>query len=168
MRRREFLGTALVASSIARAAPLRKPSVVVLLAGRWRAQSLPVKQGVQFDRCYTADPQSGPAQAALITGRFPHSVRLPPDQPSIAEPLKQYGYATALIGNWFSENNSTADAAIDFLRQNKQKPFCLLFAWDGDLGPLLRARSSLVRTSNARCPTFTRSSVATTTRPCFG
>jgi arylsulfatase A-like enzyme len=99
------------------AAPARKPNVVFILAGGWRAQPLDdlrlpnlevlAKQGVQFERLYSCYPQAAPARAALVTGRFPSvcgvprdGVRLPIDQPSIADQLKRAGYRTGYIGEW--------------------------------------------------------------------
>jgi arylsulfatase A-like enzyme len=98
-------------------APARKPNIVFVLAGGWRGLSLDdlrlpnldalAKQGMQFERLYTCYPQATPSRAALITGRFPHAcgvprdgVRLPLDQPSIAELLKRAGYRTGYIGEW--------------------------------------------------------------------
>ncbi len=150
--RREFLMTAAV---LARAAPTRKPNLVFMLARQWQAASLPpnlarlARQGIQFERCYTACPSSGPAQAALISGRFPHAcgvtrdnVRLPPDQPSIAEQLNQAGYKSAFIGDWFSDGAAQPDLAIDLLKQNKQGPSCLMLALgaplDANVGRIMR------------------------------
>jgi arylsulfatase A-like enzyme len=118
--RREFLKCAGVlagARLVGSAAPIRKPNVLFVLAGGWRAQPLDhlrlpnletlAKQGVQFERLYSCYPRAAPARAALITGRFPYvsgvprdGVRLPIDQPSIAEQLKRAGYRTGYIGEW--------------------------------------------------------------------
>ena len=118
--RREFLKSAgaFAGAQIAgSAAPARKPNIVFVLAGGWRGLSLDdlrlpnlaalAKQGMQFERLYTCYPLAAPSRAALITGRFPHAcgvphdgVRLPLDQPSIAEQLKRAGYRTGYIGEW--------------------------------------------------------------------
>jgi len=99
------------------AQPAQKPNVVFVLAGGWRGTPLDdlhlpniaalARQGVNFERLYTCYPSEAPAHAALITGRFPHAcgvprdgVRLPLDQPSIAEQLKRAGYRTGYIGEW--------------------------------------------------------------------
>jgi arylsulfatase A-like enzyme len=98
-------------------APARQPNVLFILAGGWRAQpldDLPVpnlqalaKQGATFERLYTCYPLATPSRGTLITGRFPYAcgvsrdgVRLPIDQPSIAEQLKRAGYRTGYIGEW--------------------------------------------------------------------
>jgi arylsulfatase A-like enzyme len=118
--RREFLksvGAYAGARMAGSAAPARKPNIIFVLAGGWRGLSLDdlrlpnlealAKEGVQFERLYTCYPLAAPSRAALITGRFPHAcgvprdgVRLPLDQPSIAEQLKRAGYRTGYIGEW--------------------------------------------------------------------
>jgi len=123
--RREFLKSAgafagaRIASS---AAPARKPNVLFILAGGWRAQPLDdlrlpnlealAKQAVQFERLYSCYPLATPARAALVTGRFPSvsgvprdGVRLPIDQPSIAEQLRRAGYRTGYIGEWLLDGS---------------------------------------------------------------
>jgi len=120
LSRREFLksvGAYTGARMAGSAAPARKPNIVFVLAGGWRGLSLDdlrvpnlealAKQSMQFERLYTCYPLAAPSRAALITGRFPHAcgvpsdgVRLPLDQPSIAEQLKRAGYRTGYIGEW--------------------------------------------------------------------
>ncbi len=119
LNRRDLLKStaALATARLATSAPARKPNVLFVLAGGWRAQSLDdlrlpnlqaiAKQGVIFERLYTCYPQSTPARAALITGRYPFAcgVRsdiapLPVDQPSIAQQLRSAGYRTGFIGEW--------------------------------------------------------------------
>ena len=142
LHRRDFLkASTVLATGFARAAP-RNPNLLVILADRYSAQTLApslqrlAKQGVRFERCYTANPLNSPAQAALITGRFPHAcgvttnnVRLPRDQSPIATQLNQAGYKTAFIGNWFSDS-APQDSPLDFLKLNKANRFCLLLAMD--------------------------------------
>jgi len=80
----------------------------------------------------------------LITGRYPYAsgvtrdyVRLPLDQPSIAELLKVAGYETGFIGQWLldgarapeGEPDHQTGLAIDFVKQKRQNPFCLFLAW---------------------------------------
>jgi arylsulfatase A-like enzyme len=108
--RREFLKAAggFAAIGTLSAAP-RKPNLLFVLASRWRAPNLVqlARQGVQFQRAYTASPLDSPARATLLTGRFPfacgvprNDVRLPLDQPSMAQQLKSAGYHTGFIGEW--------------------------------------------------------------------
>ena len=119
LNRRDLLKSAgaIGAASIASPAPPRKPNVIFVLAGGWRALPLDdwrapnlqafAKQGLFFERLYTCCPLASPARAALITGKFPRAcgvprndVRLPLDQPSIADPFQRAGYRTGYIGEW--------------------------------------------------------------------
>ena len=175
--RREFLKSASAfAGAQLAAAPGPQPNLLFVLAGGWRAQSLDemrltnlealAKQGVQFERFYTCNPSPGPARAALLTGRFPYAagvprdgVRLPLDQPSIAEQLKRAGYRTGYIGEWrldgaqepgfvpagprrhgfdywaafnrgqASEPGLQTTLAVDFVKPPGSQPFCLFLAW---------------------------------------
>ena len=121
MLRRTFLQTAAVGAGWLTAAPERKPNLVLVVSDQWRGQELPgdgsylrapalrrlMEEGVSFSRAYTACPQSGPARAALLSGRFPHAcgvpennIQLPLDQPTLSLALQQAGYKTAFIGKW--------------------------------------------------------------------
>ncbi len=95
--------------------PKNNPAERAFCANGWRADpdfqtpnlELLAKQGARFDRLYAVCPAGGPSRAALITGRYPYAsgvtrddVRLPVDQPSIAEQLKGAGYETGFIGQW--------------------------------------------------------------------
>jgi len=68
------------------------------------------EQGIKFTSFY-AQPVCGPSRAALMTGCYPIRVAEPsnkkqqhtvlhPNEVTIAEVLKDAGYATALIGKW--------------------------------------------------------------------
>ncbi|WP_013630511.1 sulfatase-like hydrolase/transferase [Rubinisphaera brasiliensis] len=72
------------------------------------------KESVQFTQAYSASCVCAPARAALLTGRYPHRTgvvtlnlnkypmltRLHRDEVTIADILKEAGYATGLIGKW--------------------------------------------------------------------
>jgi beta-glucosidase len=70
------------------------------------------EQGARFTQFYTGNSVCSPSRAALLTGRYsiragfegvfwPHSADgLDPSEVTIAEVLKDQGYATALIGKW--------------------------------------------------------------------
>jgi arylsulfatase A-like enzyme len=66
------------------------------------------KSGTKFDRFYTAAVVCAPSRAALMTGRYSihngvtgnGSYDLPSGEVTIAEALKQHGYATGLFGKW--------------------------------------------------------------------
>ena len=69
------------------------------------------KQGTRFTQFYAAAPICSPSRAGLLTGKPPHaagvpgnvfpgSEGMPASEITIAEVLKQAGYATAHIGKW--------------------------------------------------------------------
>lgn len=72
------------------------------------------KEGTKFTQFYSASPVCSPSRAALLTGKSPDKCGLasnassqkggkeglPPEEVTIAEYLKEKGYATALIGKW--------------------------------------------------------------------
>lgn len=70
------------------------------------------REGVRFTDFYAAAPICSPSRAALLTGCYPprtgvtkvlfpsEDIGLSPDYATIAEVLKQQGYATACIGKW--------------------------------------------------------------------
>ncbi|HEX4593341.1 MAG TPA: sulfatase-like hydrolase/transferase [Bryobacteraceae bacterium] len=123
---------------IGSAAPARRPNVVFILAGGWRALPLDdvrlpnietlAKRGVHFERLYTCCPSAAPSRAALITGRFPYAAV---DQPSLAEPLKRAGYRAGFAdaGLAPADPDQQTDLAIDFIKQGGAKPFYLFLAW---------------------------------------
>lgn len=114
-RRRFLQGTAGAALGLA-AAPASGPNVLIVLADQWRAGDKDLKtpnlnklarEGLQFDRAYSAYPSCTPSRAALLTGRFPHSISVMKDDAAlpatvavIASVLKQRGYRTGYIGQW--------------------------------------------------------------------
>jgi arylsulfatase A len=69
-------------------------------------------EGMRFTDFYSASPVCTPSRAALLTGCYPQRVSLPnvlfpqsrtglnPDEVTIAEMLKEQGYATACYGKW--------------------------------------------------------------------
>jgi arylsulfatase A-like enzyme len=65
-------------------------------------------EGARFTSFYVAAPICAPSRAALMTGRWPPRVGIPWNPPTrlhgdevvIAEPLRDRGYATAMLGKW--------------------------------------------------------------------
>ena len=65
------------------------------------------KDGVNWDRCYAAQPVCTPNRSAIITGRFPHEtgmyqndLMLPPSERCIAQEFTDAGYNCHYIGKW--------------------------------------------------------------------
>lgn len=118
--RRAFLGTA--AGAAVSPAQSRTPNLLLIYAddlgwgdvgfnGRstWNTPHLDrlASQGTVFTRWYSAAVVCAPSRAALLTGRYTihcgvsrNSDDLPPTEITIAEAVRQRGYATALVGKW--------------------------------------------------------------------
>jgi arylsulfatase A-like enzyme len=125
LSRRAFVES--VAAASLRAAPPRRPNVLLLVADQWRGQALPsagdrdliapnlarlARDGVDFRRAYTSYPVCCPSRAAMLTGRYPHEVgvtrnhtQLPLSAPTMSETLKRAGYRTGYIGKWHLDGN---------------------------------------------------------------
>ena len=65
------------------------------------------KDGIRFDRAYTACPVCGPARSALFTGTYPHTnsswannIPLGANIKTIGQRLRDSGMHTAYIGKW--------------------------------------------------------------------
>lgn len=106
---------------------MRKPNIVLILvddmgygdfslfnnglSSTHRLDSL-IKESVCLTQAYTASPVCNPSRAALMTGRYPHRTgsidtleyrgleRLSLRERTLADVLKQSGYATGLVGKW--------------------------------------------------------------------
>lgn len=81
------------------------------------------RQGMRFDRAFTAAPQCVPSRAAIQTGRSPVAVRmgrfgspLPPEVVTLPEVLRGCGYQTGVCGRIYhldgSGNPSAATLAV--------------------------------------------------------
>jgi arylsulfatase A-like enzyme len=75
----------------------------------WRTPNIDrlARQGTIFRRWYTAGVVCAPSRAALMTGKYgihngvsANNQDLPRSQVTIAQALKEQGYATALFGKW--------------------------------------------------------------------
>ena len=81
---------------------------------RWTTTNIDylAENGVQFTDCYSAASVSTPSRAGLLTGRYPVRMGIqgvffpesytgmPLEEVTIAEILKEEGYATSCIGKW--------------------------------------------------------------------
>ena len=63
-------------------------------------------EGANFARAVSGTPLCCPFRGSMLTGRYPHhcvpghEYRMPPEQPTLAQPFKQAGYHTAYFGKW--------------------------------------------------------------------
>ncbi|MCP5521374.1 MAG: sulfatase-like hydrolase/transferase [Verrucomicrobiales bacterium] len=66
------------------------------------------REGVRFDRFYSAGPVCSPTRASCVTGRHPfrqgiytaNAGHLKPEEIDLAEVLKEHGYTTGHFGKW--------------------------------------------------------------------
>jgi N-sulfoglucosamine sulfohydrolase len=77
------------------------------------------REGVLFERAFTAAPQCVPSRTALMTGRSPVSARmgrfsspLPPDIITVPEVLRTKGYFTGVCGRYFHLDGVTNPSAV--------------------------------------------------------
>jgi arylsulfatase A len=111
----------------AQSAPTAPPNIVLILVddlgygdiGCYGAEDIRTPhidrmaaEGVRFTDFYVAAPSCSPSRAALLTGSYPqrvnitnvlfpeHNFGLNPDEITIADLLKERGYATACVGKW--------------------------------------------------------------------
>lgn len=100
----------------------QQPNVIWIFGDQHRAQALGYRgdpnvktpcldrlasRGLRFDNAVAGSPWCTPFRAALFTGRYPHQVgctktpaKLDPEIPTIAQPFREAGYHTALVGKW--------------------------------------------------------------------
>ena len=125
---RRFLLIALTAFSAFATSAITPPNIVIIFTddqgygdvGCFGAEGYETphldkmaEEGMRFTDFYVAAPVCTPSRAALLTGCYPkrvglaHRVLFPfsehglnPDEVTIAEMLKEEGYATACIGKW--------------------------------------------------------------------
>jgi len=124
------------------AAAQRPPNVILILSddqgtvdlGACGAEDLHTphldalaERGVRFTQLYAAAPVCSPSRAALLTGRYPQRAGvpgnvgpraegLPLEEVTLAEVLRERGYATALIGKWHlgrMEDHGPLDQGFD-------------------------------------------------------
>ncbi|MFW6162325.1 MAG: arylsulfatase [Planctomycetota bacterium] len=163
MNRRHFLKTtglaALALRGLAGAAPARKPSIVLIVAddlgygdvgcfGQKQIQTPRLdqmaKEGMRFTDHYAGSTVCAPSRFALMTGyHLGHArvkgqgQRLLPSDVTVAELLKQAGYATAMVGKWgLGEEGTTGvplkqgfDSFFGYLNQIHAHNYYPAFLW---------------------------------------
>ncbi|XP_023933155.1 arylsulfatase-like isoform X1 [Lingula anatina] len=91
-------------------------------------------QGLKFTSWYAAHTFCSPSRAAMLTGRLPvrynfvggytvlihkHYLGLPLEEYTIAEALRDQGYATGIVGKWHLGVNAHTDTDGSFLPHNQ-------------------------------------------------
>jgi arylsulfatase A-like enzyme len=139
--RRTFLWCplALAASRAIRAAD-RKPNVVLIVAGTWRAQAVPwggdpdviapnlarlASQGITFPRAYACYSRSDRSRLCLLKGVFPHALAGPEatveallaESPTLGSLLRGAGYRTATF------RTLETDQIVSFVHNPGGAPF---------------------------------------------
>ena len=145
--RRSFIATPVVlAASRALSASNRRPNVVLIDGGTWRAQSVPwagdpdvaapnlarfAAQAMTFSRAYACYGRFNRSHQCLVKGMFPHALTgldisvasddLPPlnDLPTFATALRGAGYRTANF------RTREADEIVSFVHEPDGEPFFL-------------------------------------------
>ena len=99
----------------------QRPNIIWIIDDQHRAQATGYKgdpnlstpnldrlaqEGINFSAAVSGFPLCCPYRGSMLTGRYPHhcvpghEYQLPPEQPTIAQPLRQAGYRTAYFGKW--------------------------------------------------------------------
>jgi arylsulfatase A len=119
-------------------------------------------EGMRFTDCYAAAPICSPSRAALLTGRFSYrvgvyhlagkNVHLRNQERTIAELLKEAGYATCFSGKWHlgkfdGTHRMPSDQGFDYWFASEANSF------DGPLDPnnLVRNGKALGQTKGWYC-----------------
>lgn len=118
----------------------RKPNVILIVAGTWRAQAVPwagdtevvapnlarlAAQGMTFSRAYASYSRSDRSRLCLLKGVFPHTLAMPDapiegplaEPPTLATVLRGAGYRTAAFGT------RQADQIVSFVHAQGDAPF---------------------------------------------
>ncbi len=73
------------------------------------------REGMRFDRAYTASPVCSPSRSTIITGKYPSShgcwnlgCKLPENVTTVGELLHDHGYSTSLVGKAHFQPLATA------------------------------------------------------------
>ena len=172
MTRRQFLQTsagAMAAAGVARG-QARRPNIIWIMAddlgygdlgcyGQKKIRTPNIDrlaaEGMRFTQAYAGSTVCAPSRCALLTGlhnghgrvrdNIPHGVFLRPDDFTVAEMLKQAGYATAGYGKWSLGNPGSwgiplfqgFDRYFGHLNQDQAHQYYPDYLWDDDKVRLL-------------------------------
>jgi len=111
-------------------------------------------QGILFTNAIAATPQCTAYRASLLTGRYGHNtgivsndLKLPHEEVTFAEILKQHGYATGFIGKWHLNSGrrqpNVPPALDDRARTELAQYYGLVSSLDENIGRLSRALHEL-------------------------
>src|SRR3954468_4189826 len=157
--KRIVVASALFVCGIASAAPTTQPNIIVIVAddlgyadlgcqGSSQAKTPNIDtlaaNGARFTDAYVSCPVCSPTRAGILTGRYqqrfghefnpgpnaPKNFGLPLDQITIADVMKQAGYATGMVGKWHEGNQP------EFRRQ--KRGFDEFYGFLGGAHPYLR------------------------------
>jgi arylsulfatase A-like enzyme len=134
---RRFLGRFFVVLALAVAGgsaamgATAKPNILFIIADQWRAQAFGFagdpnvktphfdafeRKAVNFTQAISGMPVCTPARASLLTGRRPlthglfiNDVPLRAEEVTIAEVLREQGYATGCIGKWHVDGHGRSN-----------------------------------------------------------
>ncbi len=142
--RRAFLLVSAAALRQARAAE-RQPNLLLIIAGSWRAQSLPwagdadvqapnlarlAADGAVFQRAYSCYGRLDRAQACLLNGVYPH-IALDGASPSLSSVLKGAGYRVGAFGA------RQADQIVSYVHDPGAQPFLVEWSVTGSASALM-------------------------------
>lgn len=126
-----LLGTVSISCTGQQAVEAEKPNIIFIYMDdmgysdlscygetRWQTRNIDAlaEQGMRFTDFYSASPVSSPSRAGFLTGRYPVRMGIqgvfytdsytgmPPEEVTVAEVLKDEGYATSCIGKWHLGN----------------------------------------------------------------
>ncbi len=97
-------------------------------------------EGMNFPRAVSGFPLCCPFRGSMLTGRYPHhcvpghEYRMPPEQPTIAQPFKEAGYHTAYFGKWHVDgfHESEGRAAMHIIPPERRGGFDLWVGYENN------------------------------------
>ena len=97
-------------------------------------------EGVNFSHAVSGFPLCCPFRGSMLTGRYPHhcvpghEYRMPPEQPTIAQPFKQAGYHTAYFGKWHVDgfHESEGRAAMHIIPPERRGGFDIWVGYENN------------------------------------